>query len=167
MMLAVFVTIWVAVLLFVAGESGRTFSPRGAKPPVWAWACFFVGCLIAIVHTVLAFAIVHHWNHADAVRDTARLTLEMYGVDFGAALYMNYVFLAVWLADAIWWAAAPPRYVRPAAVTWSLRGFYMLYLFNALVVFAHEWRRIVGLVLISWLARIWAPGVLQSRPLRP
>lgn len=166
-MLAVFVTIWVAVLLFVAGESGRALSSRGTKPPHWAWWCFFLGCLVAIVHTVLAFGIVHQWNHADAVQDTARLTREMYGVDFGPALYMNYVFLAVWLTDAIWWGAAPPGYVRPAFATWALRGFYMLYLFNALVVFAHEWRRIFGLVLLSWLARIWAPGMLQSRPLRP
>lgn len=166
-MLAVFTTIWLAVLLFVAGESGRALSPGATKPPRWAWWCFFLGCLIAIVHTLLALAIVHQWNHADAVHDTMRLTREMYGVDLPAALYMNYVFLAVWLADALWWAASPAGYVRPRIVTWSLRGFYMLYLFNALVVFSHEWRRILGVVLLSWLARIWAPGVLQSRPLRP
>ena len=163
-MTIVFVTIWTAVLLFVTGETGRAYTPAHRKPPRWAWWCFFGGCLVAIVHTILAFAIVHHWSHADAVNDTIRLTREMYGVDLPAALYMNYVFLAVWLADALWWAAAPPGYVRPAVAVWLLRGFYTIYLFNALVVFSHEWRRILGVVLMSWLARLWSRGVLESRP---
>ncbi len=163
-MTVVYASIWLAMLLFVAGESGRAYTPYGRKPPAWAAWTFFTGCVVGIVHVFLAFAIAHNWSHADAVRDTARLTKEMYGVDFGQALYMNYVFLAVWLADAVWWVAFPRGYVRPPLVTWMLRAFYMIYLFNAMVVFSHDWRRILGLVFISWLARIWSPGVLQSRP---
>ena len=162
-MTIVYASIWLAMVLFIAGESGRAFTPADRKPPAWAAWTFLAGCIIAIVHTVLAFAIAHNWSHADAVHDTARLTKEMYGVDFGQALYMNYVFLAVWLMDAVWWMAAPAGYVRPAPVTWTLRGFYMIYLFNAMVVFAHDWRRILGLVFVSWLARIWSPGVLSGR----
>ena len=162
----VYATIWVAIVLFMAGESGRTFWGSRSKPPRWTWWMFFTGWMVAVVHTVLAFAVAHDWSHAAAVRDTARLTREMYGVEFDAALYMNYVFLAVWLADVCWWAAAPPGYVRPATATWTLRAFYIIFLFNAMVVFAHGWRRILGLLFVSWLARIWSPGVLQSRPRR-
>jgi hypothetical protein len=168
-MTIVYASIWLAVLLFVAGETGRALTPPGRKPPAWAAWTFVTGCLVAIAHTILAFAIAHNWSHGDAVRDTARLTREMYGVDFGQALYMNYLFLAVWLADAVWWLAFPNGYVRSAASTWALRAFYMVYLFNAMVVFSHDWRRILGLVLITWLARIWSPRLLQprSRPAHP
>lgn len=162
-MTIVYVTIWIAMVLFVAGESGRAFSPARVKPPRWAWWMFFTGWVVAVVHTFLAFAIAHNWSHADALHDTARLTREMYGVDFDQALYMNYVFLTVWLADAWWWAAAPQGYVRPTVATWIFRGFYIIYLFNAMVVFAQGWRRILGLLFVSWLARMWAPGVFQSR----
>ena len=163
-MTIVYATIWIAMLLFVAGESGRAYTPHGRKPPGWAAATFLAGCLVAIVHTIVAFDVAHDWSHADAVRDTAKLTKEMYGIDFATALYMNYLFLAVWLADAVWWMAFPRGYVRPALATWALRAFYMVFLFNAMVVFAADWRRVLGLVIISWLARIWSPGVLHSRP---
>jgi hypothetical protein len=139
--IVVYASIWIALVFFIAGETGRTLTPTGRRPPAWAAWTFLTGCVIAIVHTILAFAIAHNWSHADAVFDTARLTKEMYGVDFGQALYMNYVFLGVWLADAVWWIASPNGHVRPAFVTWTLRGFYALYLFNAMVVFSHHWRR--------------------------
>ena len=163
-MTIVYATIWFAMFLFVAGESGRAYTPHGRKPPAWAARSFLAGCIVAIIHTVLAFGIAHDWNHADAVRVTARMTREMYGIDFGHALYMNYLFLAVWLADAVWWIAFPRGYVRPPLAVWTLRAFYMVFLFNAMVVFAADWRRMLGLVFVSWLARIWSPGVLQSRP---
>ena len=160
----VYATVWLAMLLFMVGESGRAYTPHGRKPPGWAASAFLAGSIVAIVHTILAFAIAHNWSHGDAVGVTAQRTKDMYGVDFDQALYMNYLFLAVWLADAVWWIAVPRGYVRPAVTTWTLRAFYMVFLFNAMVVFAADWRRILGLVFISWLARIWSPGVLQSRP---
>jgi len=158
-MLALYATIWLALALFVAGETGRSFARRATAPPAWAWWAFTAGLLLAIVHTLLSLAMVHDWVHDDAVRATAMQTEAMFGVGVGWGVYVNYVFLAVWLGDAWWWRAAPAGFVRPAAVTWTLRAFYMIVIFNAAVIFAAGWRRIAGLALVSWLARGWSAGV--------
>ena len=154
-MAALYGTIWVSLLLFAAGESGRSLTPRGAAPPRWAWWTFAGGLALSVAHTLLAFGTVHQWSHADAVRSTAIQTAAIYGVAFGAGVYVNYVFLAAWLADAWWWRSSPPGHVRPAAAVWALRAFYMVIIFNAAVVFAGGLRRVVGLALVSWLARLW------------
>ncbi|HJR61454.1 MAG TPA: hypothetical protein VJ813_18730 [Vicinamibacterales bacterium] len=151
---ALYLTIWIALLLFAAAETGRAFAVRGSTPPGWAWWAFTLGLALALIHTLLSFHIVHDWDHADAVRSTALQTQATYGVPAGWGVYVNYAFFAVWLADAWWWRAAP-RAVRPPAVTWTLRAFYMIVIFNAAVVFAIGPRRILGLVLVSWLARVW------------
>ena len=99
-MLALLLTIWVALLLFAAGETGRSFAHRGSQPPWWAWWAFTLGLLLALVHTVLAFDIVHNWIHDDAVLSTAQQTEAVFGVSVGWGVYVNYVFYATWLADA-------------------------------------------------------------------
>jgi hypothetical protein len=161
-MTLVLAAIWTALLLFAAGDSGRAFARRGETPPPWAWWLFITGWVVGIIHMLLAYHLIHGWSHADALHDTRRLTQQMFDVDFPQALYANFVFYAVWLGDAWWWKAAPAGYVRPMAATWILRGFYMLIIFNAAVVFAAGWRRILGLLLVSWLARAWSRGILPE-----
>ena len=165
-MTAVYLTIWLSMVLFTAGESGRAFTPRGSRPPRWAWWMFALGLALAIVHTLLAFAIAHQWSHADAVRTTAEQTQAIYGVAFGAGLYVNYLFLAVWLIDCVWWRMAEAK-ARPASMIWALRAFYMLIIFNAVIVFADGVRRIAGLLLVSWLARAWTHRVAAPVPSSP
>ncbi len=58
-MLALYLTIWLALALFVAGETGRALS-RGSRPPGWAWRAFTLGLVLALVHTVIAFHVVHN-----------------------------------------------------------------------------------------------------------
>lgn len=151
-------TIWAAMVCFAVGESGRAFTRPGEAAPRWAWWIFTLGLVLAIVHTLLAFDAVHHWSHADAVRSTAAQTEAMFGAAVGGGIYVNYVFFAVWLADAVWWKMAPAGYERPALAVWGLRAFYMLIIFNGIVVFVDGMRRIAGLVIVTWLARIWSPG---------
>jgi hypothetical protein len=157
-MFALYLTIWLALALFVIGETGRAFA-RHRSPPGWAWWAFTLGLVLAIIHTLISFDIVHGWVHDDAVRATAIQTEAMFGVSAGWGVYVNYLFFAVWLADAWWWRSAPAGYLRPAAITWTLRAFYMVVIFNAAVIFAVGWRRLMGLVLVSWLSRTWSAGV--------
>jgi hypothetical protein len=157
-MFALYLTIWLALALFAIGETGRAFA-RHRSPPGWAWWAFTLGLVLAIIHTLLSFDIVHNWVHDDAVRATAMQTEAMFGVSVGWGVYVNYLFFAVWLADAWWWRSAPAGYLRPPAVTWTLRAFYMVVIFNAAVIFAVGWRRLLGLVLVSWLSRAWSAGV--------
>jgi hypothetical protein len=162
-MLLLYSTIWLALILFVAGDSGRSLTPRGLPPPRWAWWAFVTGLALAAVHTLLAFGIVHGWSHNAALERTAIQTQRLYGAPLAGGLYVNYLFLAVWFADAMWWRSSPSR-VRPTAAVWFLRAFYMLILFNAAVVFASAWRRIAGVALVSWLVRAWtAPAVALDR----
>jgi hypothetical protein len=161
-MLPLYVTIWIALALFAAGESRRSLTPRGANPPAWAWWAFTCGLALALVHTIVAFDVVHHWVHEDAVHATAIQTEAVFGIAAGWGVYVNYLFFAVWLADAWWWRAAP-HHVRPRGITWSLRAFYAIIIFNAAVVFAAGARRVIGVLILSWLARVWSAPV-SSRP---
>ena len=154
-MFALYGTIWLSMLLFAAGDSGRSFSPRASDPPRWAWWAFTAGLALAIVHTILAYGLVHAWSHGEAVRRTALQTEAIYGITFGGGIIVNFIFLGVWLADAWWWRVAPGGYVRPATAVWALRAFYLVIIFNAAVVFAAGLRRIFGLLLVSWMIRSW------------
>ena len=154
-MLALYLTIWIALILFAAGETGRVFRrPDGSSPP-WAWWAFALGLLFALIHTVIAFDVVHNWVHEDAVRSTAMQTEAVFGIAAGWGVYVNYLFFAVWLADSWWWRIERAPYTRPTVVTWTLRVFYMVMIFNGAVVFASGIRRLLGILIVSWLARLW------------
>jgi hypothetical protein len=158
-MLALYLTIWLALILFVAGETGRAMA-RGGQAPGWAWWTFTLGLVLALVHTAIAFDVVHDWVHADAVLATARQTEEVFGVGVGWGVYVNYAFYAVWLADAVWWRRSPNLWQRPANFTRMLRSFYLVIIINAAIIFAAGPRRILGILIVSWLVRMWA---LSSR----
>jgi hypothetical protein len=74
----------------------------------------------------------------------------------GWGVYVNYVFYAVWLVDAAWWRWAPDHAGRPPAVVWALRGFYFVIVLNAAVIFALGPRRALGVLMVGWLAVVWA-----------
>ncbi len=154
-MLALYLTIWLALALFVAGETGRSLARPGSPAPSWAWWSFTLGLALALIHTALAFDLVHNWVHDDAVSATAQQTQRMFGMRVGWGVYVNYVFFAVWLADAWWWRVSPGLHLRPAVITWTLRAFYMLIIFNGAVVFAAGARRVLGLLLLGGLAASW------------
>ena len=151
-MLALYLTIWLALALFVAGEIGR--SAGSARVREWAWWAFAFGLALALVHTALAFDTVHNWIHDDAVRSTAVQTEAVFGVAVGWGVYVNYLFFAVWLADAWSWRVAQPA-TRPRVLTWSLRAFYLLIILNGAVVFAAPARRGVGLLIVALLVWAW------------
>ena len=164
---ALYVTIWLALLLFAVGETGRTAGRAGPRPPEWAWWTFTLGLVLALVHTVLAFATVHHWVHADAVAATAEQTRAVFRVGVGWGVYVNYFFFAAWLADLCWWRTAQDLSRRPAALTRALRAFYLLIIVNGAVVFAGGARRILGLVIVSWLVWLWTRGAGPRAPEPP
>lgn len=162
-MTALYATIWVALALFTAGEIGRTLRRRNARPPGWALAAFSAGLVLALVHTAISFDIVHAWSHDDAVLHTALQTEAVYGIAVGSGIYVNYVFFATWLADAIWWARAADGYERPRAVTWILRAFYFVMILNGAVIFAVGWRRLLGVAMVGALLIAWS-GVVTRAP---
>jgi hypothetical protein len=155
---ALFTTIWLSVLLFVAGEAGKRPAFDSGRPARWAWPIWSLGAMLCAVHMILAIGLRHGWSHEAAIESTARQTQSVYGLDWGGGVYVNYAFLAVWTAEVLWWRAAPRRYFsRPAALTWIVRAFFLIVLFNAAVVFASGGRGVAGLILTALLLWIWRP----------
>ena len=162
-MLALYLTIWLGLILFVAGETGRSFPQTSRATPSWAWWAFAAGLLLTIVHTILAFDIVHRWVHDDAVRSTARQTEAVFGVAVGWGVYVNYAFMAAWFADAWRWRTAPADQQRSSSLVWTLRAFYMVMILNGAIIFATGARRLLGIALVSWLCVCWG----RRRPFTP
>ena len=152
MTLALYATIWIALAAFVAGEAGKARHPV----PAWAWTISFAGAMLCAVHILIAFGHHHHWSHSAAIDETARQTASVYGVAWGGGVYVNYVFVAAWLADLWWWQWRPSHYfARRPAIVWSLRAFFFTIIFNATVVFATTRMRVVAVALMVILVLAW------------
>jgi hypothetical protein len=124
-----------------------------------ARAFWTAGALLALVHVGLAFHFHHGWSQASAFAETARQTRELLGVSVGAGLFVNYVFLAVWLADALWWWRRPARYAaRPGVLDFGLRAFLLFIFVNGTIVFGRGAVRIAGIVSLLVLAIAWRLG---------
>ena len=104
-----YATIWAALVLFAAGEVGKS-DARWARWARWVWWSWLTGVALLAVHITMAMAIVHGWSHAAAVAATARTTNAVFGVDWGGGVYANYLFLIVWAAETMWWRASPSSY---------------------------------------------------------
>jgi len=89
-----FVTIWVALALFAVAEAGKGPLLTDGRPPWWARLAFILGALLAIIHSLIAFAVRYNWDHEAAVRSTATRAAEIYGVAWRGSLYVNYVLVA-------------------------------------------------------------------------
>ena len=153
MNVALYATIWGALALFVAGETGKR-----RPTSTWAWRAWTLGLLACIAHVLLAFAVRHGWSQDAAVAETAARTAEILGVSWGGGVYVNYVFVALWLSESCWWRAAPLSYARrPRWIDWTLRGFYALIIVNAAVVFASPAGRAAGVPLVAALLWAWRP----------
>ena len=121
---------------------------------------FTAGALLLVGHTILAFQIRHGWSHGAALAETARRTEQMTGVASGTGLYLNYLFIALWIAEAAWWWLRPRGYLhRHRAVDVSMFAFFVFMFVNGAVVFAAGPMRIAGAAAVAaaLAARIGLP----------
>lgn len=163
---ALYSTIWLSMILFVAGEAGKRFV-RTDNTPKWPWWAWTVGVSLCAVHMSLAMAGRHGWDHQEAVRATAEQAAAVYSIYWSGGLYVNYVFLLIWAGETAWWAISPRAYLsRGAALVWSLRAFYFVIIVNAVVVFARPAMRLPGLLLTAALVGAWI-GISAPRPMPP
>jgi hypothetical protein len=125
----------------------------------WAWT---IGCVGMLAHVVCAYHFYHAWSQASVYRETARQTAEVFNWNWGGGLYVNYVFIAAWLLDVLWWWRGLERYnQRPRVVDWAWQGFFLFMVFNATVVFKTGVLRWLGVGLSVALVVIWW---LTSKP---
>jgi hypothetical protein len=135
--------------LLVDRPQGPLAARRAAR---WLWTA---GLAIYVVHVFCAFGLMHDWSHAAAYRHTAARTAELVGLDWGGGLYLNHVFTAIWIGDALWWWLRPATYqARPLWARIALRGFLALMMFQATVVFGSRPAQVLGgAIFVAWGAK--------------
>ena len=149
---ATILTIWTALLLYTAGEYGRTRQPaRRWARPVW-----LLGAACYLAHVAVAFGMHHGWSHAAAYAYTAQQTDALLGFDWGGGLWVNYAFTLLWAGEAVWWQALPESYARRAPVwTPAVRGAFLFMILNGAVAFVPGPRRLLGAAVVIALTLIW------------
>ena len=153
-------TIWLATLAYFGrwvcelwpGDLASSTRFRAAR------ACWTAAFGLLVVHVVCAFQFYHHWSHADAVQHSIRQTESTVGFRFGGGPWVNYVLMAFWLVDLLWWWLRPnsfaqrPRWLH---LTWNILLAFIA--FNGTVVFASgfiRWMTLAGVALLCALGSI-------------
>jgi len=151
------ITVWAAAAGYAAGAAAFAYS-RGRA--VWdraARLAWTVACAAMLAHAASAFHFYHGWSHGAAYLDTARQTDDVFGLEWGGGLYVNYALMAGWALDVGWWwlAGLDSYRRRPPAVTAAWHGFLLFIFFNATVVFKSGPARWAGLGLCVSLCVAW------------
>jgi hypothetical protein len=138
------------ILATVAWALGEVLMRRSATADWWARVSWTIGIALALIHVVLAFHLVYAWDHEAAVAATARQAADRFGWGWRGGIYVNYVFLALWLADVGWWWLAPASRASrsPRIETARLAVFTFMFL-NGAVVFASGTGRLVGVASVT------------------
>jgi len=119
---------------------------RGARTtgPLIAWV-WLLGAMFAMAHSWGALMTFHHGSQEAALESTAEQTEQLLGFRFGLGLYVNYLFVVVWLGDAAFRLLAPKRYILlPNWYRHSVIGFLVFIAINGAIVFKSGWIRIIG-----------------------
>ncbi len=149
---AVVLTIWTALVLYVAGEYGRS----QPVPAAWVRPVWLLGALVYLAHVAAAFGIHHAWSHAAAYDYTAARTEAFLGIAWGGGLWANYAFTAVWVAEGVWWRFRPASHARRSpAWTTAIRSVFFFMIANGAVVFVDSSRRLLGVAILAALVWIW------------
>jgi hypothetical protein len=149
-------TIWIAIGGYVLGVCLMLLGRESSAWQRRARVVWTIGCLALVAHTLCAFHFYHDWSQESALRETARQTAEVTGANWGGGLYVNYAFLAAWVADAAWWWRDLEKYRQRH---WAIIGvwqFVMIFMiFNATVVFKTGLVRWIGVGICFGLLAIF------------
>lgn len=122
------------------------------------------GAVAAMAHSLGALFAFHAGSHQEAFESTAKQTEELLGVAVGIGLYVNYVFVFVWLGDACfrWFGKSVyselPSWYRPL-----LYGFLGFIAVNGTVVFKSGSIRWIALGAIVGLLILWWRRMRQQK----
>jgi hypothetical protein len=147
-----------ATVAWAIGEALMRRSEASDRAARMAWT---IGIALALVHVVLAFDLIYGWDHEAAVTATAQQAADRFGVAWRGSIYVNYVFLTLWLADIAWWWAWPAsRASRSTGLELARRAIFLFMFVNGAVIFARGAGRLVGIAAVGVAA---ASGVSASR----
>lgn len=146
-------TIWLSTVAYTVG----CIVLATGRPLRWVRLAWTIGCVALLAHYIVAFHFFHSWSHAAAYADTARQTAEVFRINWGGGLFVNYGVAALWIADIVWWwfAGLNAYLQRRWWLTLLGHAFFIFILFNAMVVFKDGWIRWVGLLICLSLCFCW------------
>ena len=142
-------TIWVALVLYVVGEFGRSLRPS----PSWTRPVWILGSICYVCHVISAFSLHHHWSHSAAYAYTAATTYDLLGINSGLGLWVNYMFTAVWVGEGLLpgrWGLTVNRRVNRV-----VRSVFLFMIINGAIIFVEGPQRWFGLLLVAALLTIW------------
>lgn len=158
--LSVYATAWLSLALWAAGEWRRRDPPENAR----GRALFSAALAVMVVHSALAFGVLHGWSHAEALLHAARRTQEVTGTAAPRGFYANHAFLAGWAIEtAAWWLRPAAYRRRPRALVWLSRAVFAFMFVNGAVVFVQGPRRLAGAVVLAAVAAAWARDLSWRR----
>jgi hypothetical protein len=163
------ITIWLAIAGYAAGAAAFALSRGRNKWDSAARLAWTVACVSLLAHAACAFHFYHGWSHGAAYSDTARQTDEVFGLNWGGGLYVNYVLLIGWILDvSLWWRRGLDAYRRrPWALAVAWHGFLVFIVFNATVVFKTGPARWLGLCVCLGLCFVWWLTARDNSTRRP
>ncbi len=150
-------TIWIPIVAYTIGcvvfaiARHRVEFDRWAR---WAWS---IGCAVLLAHFAAAFHFYHAWSHKSAYVETARQTAEVFAINWGGGLFINYAVAIAWIIDVVWWwvGGVGSYRRRPWLLTLIWHGFLIFIIFNATVVFKDGLTRWIGLLICLILCLSW------------
>ena len=150
-------TIWISILAYAIGCAVFATARKQADFDRWVRVAWTMGCAALIAHFIFAFHFYHAWSHESAHVDTARQTAEVFAINWGGGLFINYAVAILWTADVAWWwlAGINSYRCRPWLLTLLWHGFLIFIIFNATVVFKDGLARWTGLLTCLSLCLSW------------
>jgi hypothetical protein len=150
----------------VAWALGEALMRRSAAADRLARAMWTAGIALALLHVVLAFDLVYGWSHDAAVAATVRQTADRVGWGWRGGIYVNYVFLALWLVDVGWWWLSPASHAKRSLRVERTRLVLFAFMFlNGAVVFASGIGRVFGIAALSLVliaSARWKPRAVYA-----
>ena len=115
----------------------------------WLLGAVFAGC-----HVLAAMHVYHQWSHQRAYQHVTEETQRLLGVELGWGIYVNYVFILVWILDATVPLLLPTEHQNAygTRLRQPIHGFIGFIVINGAIVFTDGVTRWIGLaVLAVWL----------------
>ncbi len=161
-------TIWtirIAVALYGFSVAAQLLAAGRASWRRTARAFWSAGCVIYVIHVLVAFHYYHHWSHAAVFEHTARRTEAVVGAAVGYGVYVSYLFTILWIVDAIeWWRIGVARYAnRPRWLHAALHAFFAFIVFNGTVIFETGPIRWFGIGMFAVFAVLMAWRMSNAR----
>lgn len=152
-------TIWFSIAAYAIGAVLFAAARKPTSLDRWVRFAWTIGCAALLAHFISAFHFHHAWSHKSAYVDTARQTAEVFAINWGGGLFINYAVAVLWVTDVAWWwfAGLSSYRHRPWLITLLWHSFLIFIIFNATVVFKDGLVRWLGLgvcviLCVSWVS---------------